>query len=129
MKRMIAVIVFFVILGYDPARSQDIPSSAYQKACEYEQEDSDFCVGFVTGFLAGSHIVAMTSSALQKRRYGVDGFEAYKEIRGFCFPESVTTEQIMKVYLLYLEENPEKVHIDVATTMLLSLRENFPCRE
>ena len=68
------------------------------------------CVGYVQGVLdtyAGFH----------------------KESQLFCMPNGVTTYQVMRILIKYLNENPEMLHDDAMFLILSGLRNVYPCGE
>ena len=52
----------------------------------------------------------------------------FERILGFCSPESVTNEQVMRVVVAYIEARPARMHEDYRNLALEALREAWPCR-
>jgi len=44
-----------------------------------------------------------------------------------CIPDAVTVSQGAKVYLKYMNEHPEYLHMDAGSTLALSVMQAFPC--
>lgn len=58
----------------------------------------------------------------------VGGFIASKLVSvKFCIPKDVSIDQLAKVYLRYLDENPEKLHEPSELGLLSSIYGAFPC--
>lgn len=58
----------------------------------------------------------------------------YMEGNGFtkpvCFPEQgIAVEQAVRVVLKYLNDHPEKLHMDDAILVAVALADAFPCRK
>ena len=45
----------------------------------------------------------------------------------FCRSDEVILLQLMRVYVKYLEENPNLLHIDAGILLSLALKQAFPC--
>lgn len=45
----------------------------------------------------------------------------------YCLSESVTTDQLVKVVTKYLNERPEKLHLDAGSLVANALNNAFPC--
>jgi hypothetical protein len=79
------------------------------------------CTGFIDGFAAG-HFVAETWHAFHHRD------EKRDEIFGhLCAPESTTRGQLARVFVQFLEKNPEKIKLPAGLLLEDALRESFPC--
>jgi len=78
---------------------------------------SGVCIGFVSGVLE-SHTLWMVVDAAQKRTHPTS----------FCIPDEVTETQILRVFLKYLDEHPEKLHYPAVVMLIESVRHAFPCK-
>jgi len=45
----------------------------------------------------------------------------------FCMPATVTNDQIVKIFIKYLDEHPEELHQPASLLLATSLRKAFPC--
>ena len=51
----------------------------------------------------------------------------YEKPKLFCVPENFTNGIGIKIWQRYLEENPEMLTDDAFSTIVLSLKEAYPC--
>ena len=60
-----------------------------------------------------------------------DTYNSAAEWKGFesdiCAPISVTGGQLIKVWVKYANEHPEKLHLSASDLVLLAYRDAFPC--
>ena len=49
------------------------------------------------------------------------------EARLFCIPHGVKNEQLARVYLKYLEQHPEKIHLNASSLLIECFTISFPC--
>ena len=60
-----------------------------------------------------------------------DTYNSAAEWKGFesdiCAPISVTGGQLIKVWVKYANEDPEKLHVSASDLVLLAYRDAFPC--
>ncbi|MFC5593821.1 Rap1a/Tai family immunity protein [Lysobacter niastensis] len=47
---------------------------------------------------------------------------------GVCVPTAATAEQLIRVYVLWADRHPERLHEDEMDVAVASLKEAFPCR-
>ena len=79
------------------------------------------CAGFIDGFAAG-HVVAETWHGFHHRD------EKMPDIFGhLCVPESTTRGQLARVFVQFLEKNPEKLKLPAGLLLEDALRDAFPC--
>jgi Rap1a immunity proteins len=45
----------------------------------------------------------------------------------FCVPDNITTGQALRVYVRYMENNPNKLHLDAHVLALMAWVHAFPC--
>ena len=45
----------------------------------------------------------------------------------FCVPDGAKTSQLVKVVTKYLNEHPERLHLNISSVAAISLYEAFPC--
>jgi hypothetical protein len=95
--------------------------------CRAEEKDpvKDFgrgiCIGFIDGFVAG-HFSAETYHAFHHREEKID--EIYGHL---CIPDTVNRGQLAKVFVQFLEKNPQKAKLPAGLILEDALREAFPC--
>ncbi len=71
------------------------------------------CRGFIVGAVDGMHY-----------------FNLYLNLQNkFCFPKGVTSGQIRKVVVKYLEDNPQRLHEYYVPIIFSAMKEAFPCKE
>lgn len=71
------------------------------------------CISYVSGFVDGLALAVGTN----------------KSRRVVCFPEKgVPNEQMIRIFLKYLTDNPEKLHETGRMSLLIALAKAFPCR-
>lgn len=68
------------------------------------------CIGYVTGFVEGWDLNGFASNGLR-----------------LCFPNGVTNEQLVKIVYKYLNDHPERLHMEAGTLVLMILDDTFPC--
>jgi hypothetical protein len=79
------------------------------------------CTGFLDGFAAG-HFVAETWHGFHHREEKMDDIFGH-----LCVPESKTRGQLARVFVQFLERNPEKLKLPAGLLLEDALRESFPC--
>ena len=79
------------------------------------------CTGFLDGFAAG-HFVAETWHGFHHRDEKRDDIFGH-----LCVPESTTRGQLARVFVQFLEKNPEKLKLPAGLLLEDALRESFPC--
>ncbi|MBB5322636.1 Rap1a/Tai family immunity protein [Marinobacter oulmenensis] len=73
-----------------------------------------YCLGYVAGVSDYSTVTAdMASGELESLKS--------------CRPPSALNEQLAKVVVKFLEDNPKLHHLDEATLVALALHDAFPC--
>jgi len=58
----------------------------------------------------------------------VDGMLYIDTRQLFCVPQKVTTSQLKKILVNYLNANPERLHENYVPLILSAMREAFPCK-
>jgi len=46
----------------------------------------------------------------------------------FCLPDQVTNDQIIKIFVKYLDDHPEELHQPASLLLVTSMRKAFPCK-
>ena len=47
----------------------------------------------------------------------------------FCFPPEVTKRQIINIFIMYLRDHPEKLHLFAPSLVIKAMRAAFPCKD
>jgi hypothetical protein len=79
------------------------------------------CTGFLDGFAAG-HFVAETWHGFHHRDEKMDDIFGH-----LCVPEGTTRGQLVRVFVQFLEKNPERLKLPAGLLLEDALREAFPC--
>jgi hypothetical protein len=87
----------------------------------HSNSDTEFCWGaFAT--------IEELSRVLSSYSYN-DNTLTCTPLIGICAPSAVTRVQMIKIFSKYVDEHPDKSHLEFAVIARLSLAEAFPCRE
>lgn len=79
------------------------------EALKVHFQSNAFCLGYVTGASEGLF---------------------YADNRNVvCFSDGVTVEQLKKVVMKYLNDNPQKLHESYVPLIYSSIKEAFPCKK
>ena len=89
-------------------KESNVPGNATDNSFE-----AGYCVGFVTGAIAGYEDVYRC----------VNGGKPVE-----CLHYGVTTEQRIRVVVKWMDSHPEKLHEDAYRLVFLALKEAFPCK-
>jgi hypothetical protein len=79
------------------------------------------CAGFLDGFAAG-HFVAETWHGFHHRDEKIDDIVGH-----LCVPEGTTRGQLARVFVQFLEKNPERMKLPAGLLLEDALRESYPC--
>lgn len=63
-----------------------------------------FCAGYIGGVVDTSHAL-------------------------FCFPPDVTKRQIINNTIMFLRDNPKKLHLFAPSLVIMATRSGFPCND
>lgn len=82
-----------------------------------EIKDSEYmnvghCLGYVGGF-KDAHVIG----------------KAVMPLHRFCPPNGVDTGQLTRVFVKYLQDHPEQLHLDAGLLLWFALEKAFPCDE
>lgn len=109
-RRLIAALFAFVCL--DARAGFDTGNRLYEDCRAANYFNRGYCGGYVTG-------IVDTIEALQAR--GVLPSDA------LCIPEQSTKGQLVDTVLKYLEQNPERRHLEAGSLVPEALNRAFPC--
>jgi Ssp1 endopeptidase immunity protein Rap1a len=96
--------------------------SAYLKARDNppltvkEQVDAGFCLGYMS---------AIADTNDRDVKAALEDHKAAE--RYFCAPSNATIEQLTRVVVKWIKENPEKMHYNAGVISEAALRAAFPC--
>jgi len=51
------------------------------------------------------------------------------KVKTICLPDGVTDDQMIRVTIKHLKENPAKLHMYAAVHIMAALQEAFPCKK
>ena len=129
MKRLSALLVIFFTLFSSHASAEssnfDFTGKEIYESCaqalkgldrtgEYDDHKFGVCAGYIAG-IVDFHTVATTVESLP--------------VNMFCLPPKISTAQVIRQVIQYLENNPDKHHDLAAYLVIIALREAYPCTE
>jgi hypothetical protein len=79
-----------------------------------------FCVGFLTGIQDYDEML----SQLETDRNGGKGL-----IQHACVPENATTDEVVRVVVKWLRDNPDELHYPASVLAIGALRKAYPCKQ
>lgn len=96
--------------------------SAYLKARDNpplttaEEVNAGFCLGYMSAIAdVDAHDVdALKANSKELQKY-------------FCAPRNATIEQLVRVVMKWMKENPEKLHYNAGRVSAMALHAAFPC--
>lgn len=115
-KIILAVALVVVMAGTASAFS----GNELSKECV---SNFQFCEGYIFGVKSGVGQQALSTWG----RLLVQNGEEDKTPHPICIPEGVTTTQLAKVIIKYLDLNPEFLHYTAAQLVREGLMINYPC--
>ena len=83
-----------------------------------EDQDTVACVLYVAGIVRGAELGSAVTRAETKQT---------TLPKLFCRPDDVENDQLVRVGLKYVRENPEKAHEETAWIVMWAMRKAFPC--
>ena len=120
---MIKICILIVLISYASTGHADFPGSSMLTNCEDALDlanqinvianqkfvNASICYGYINGA-----IDALDIGAYKGAKYP------------FMIPQNVGMEQLIRVYVKYLEQHPEKLHLNSTNLLYMSLEEAFP---
>jgi hypothetical protein len=111
--RKIIFVLFFLFGTSSPVHAYD--GNFLLKICKKPNPETyGICLGLLDGFLMGF-------------AYGME-VTNNKKIKFWCEPEKMHMDQLVKVFLKFLNEHPEKLHFKYEDTLAAALMTYFPCK-
>jgi len=108
MKKLIAGLALLITTGVTQASFYR--ANELLEWCE-TPKSSDACLGYISG---ATDVLTSDSEGPLSAEF-------------ICMPASVTTGQILKVYVKYANDNPEKLHYSASILLANALVTAFPC--
>ena len=90
-----------------------------QTATPSEMINQTICNYYFLGLLRGAELQGYLDYELQN--------DLYENILRACKPPSTRVEQVIRIFIKYLDNHPEKLHLLPVTIVHFSLSEAFPC--
>jgi Rap1a immunity proteins len=117
----VVAVVVLSLLCCGNARANATSGEELLQKCKTESANygSGFCHGFIAAVL-DTLTMWEASDSYEKRTHD-------KDVR-FCLPAEVTNGQIVLVFVKYLEDHPEKLHMPANLLLVEALRKAFPCK-
>lgn len=116
----VGVVLLSLILpgkaGAQATTGNEIQSKCKQLLNDNESFSSGFCAGFVDG-VVDSQDMWEASDKMQNRSH----------VQSFCLPGKSTNGQLVRVFIKYLDDHPERLNEPAALLLVESLRKAFPC--
>jgi Rap1a immunity proteins len=91
-------------------------ASADSPSATVNHYEPGFCAGFVAGI---NETEAMWQAS--------DKDDHRDHLLSFCFPDTSTDGQLLRVFVKYLEDHPEELHESAAFLYLKAMHRAFPC--
>lgn len=126
---MLAIVLMFSVVGNANANVTDVSRSDFWLNMCKEVEGkkgytkSDSCIGFIRGV---KDTILFLGIAYSKELVEVNPFFAKGKI--ICEPDNVTTDQFAKIWVKYLDDNPNQHHKPAIATFLDAVVVAFPCK-
>jgi hypothetical protein len=79
-----------------------------------------FCVGFLTGIQDYDEML----SQLETDRNGGKGL-----VRHACVPQNATTDEVVRVVVKWLRDNPHELNYPASVLAIGALRKAYPCKQ
>jgi hypothetical protein len=90
-------------------------------AIKYSDSEGREGDSYSTGYCAGVVTAAISLTSVAN--------DAYPQKTQICLPKAGTaTLQIIRISVKYMEANPEQLHFDEGSLVLLALQKAFPCK-
>lgn len=124
MKKIICCVVFFGFFINGLAQSSSISNmdgNEYIKRCQNYADDVDDA--------DASHCMGYTTGAVEMMKSLVSYYDDFdKSINhAFCVPAEVPAEQLVRLALKWMEENPTYLHHPAISLLPIPFKTDFPC--
>ena len=109
MKKLLLI---FSLLVVSPVHSAFLTGNDLLASCESLMDIAEWsCIGYIKGV---SDMTKISQEVLGSQKV-------------ICSPEGVTGDQLQKVIVKWLRENPESLHENAASLIWVVQKEAFPC--
>ena len=115
MKPIIQIILIILLtFAVVPTNATALTGNKLLKFCEEgmktppDYQQSAYCNGYITG--------------------AVDGMFYLDTQKRLCPPKEATREQVTRIVVKYLKENPQRLHEDYTPIIFSAITEAFPCK-
>jgi Rap1a immunity proteins len=123
MKALVLVLLFSSVFCVT-TKAQTATGEQVQSRCKglvgaansAETFAGGFCAGFVEGVIDSQYMREAADSGLGP-----------SNIPRYCIPQEATYDQIVKVFVKYLDEHPELLHKPACSLLIASWVKAFPC--
>jgi hypothetical protein len=122
--KMLMAFLFLFLIASGKARAEESKGMDILPKCKAALAgDAGYsvgrCHGFIEGVIAGMYIAGPSGESFRQSNIR----------QGYCFPEESTNEQVVAVFVKYLEDHPAKLHEPAGMLLLNSLRIAFRCKK
>lgn len=110
-RAMIFMVVLGALLYAAPAKAQRVSYTGNDLLNECQRDAKNFdtgCFMYINGF--------------------VNGFEANASNKYFSIPDNVTVGEMMDVVVKYLENHPEKRHLEAGAAIVWAFSDAYPIK-
>jgi len=83
------------------------------------------CVFYVSGFRDG-HITGLTEAA-RAAGHEINDLQTLRKHAIVCIPQNVSNEQLIEIFLKYINDRPERLHERARNELYNSWKGVFPC--
>jgi hypothetical protein len=88
-----------------------------EKLSSTDAVDGGFCVGYVSGSHDTDYMVQM-----------LEEHDKITLMKHACPPSKASTEQIVRIVVKYLHDNPERLDMPASVLVTDAIRSSFPCK-
>lgn len=89
------------------------------------------CILYVTGYTDGllcAALIKMLGPECRDLSPEETWKHGWSEIGAFCPPVNLSDQQVVRVLVKYLQDNPQQLHRPARILIMMSLVDAFPCR-
>ncbi len=84
------------------------------------------CVYYVSGFKYG-HFFGLHEGHYKSTGHEIPDYETLQKHAIVCIPKNASNEQLIEVFLKYINDRPERLHESAANELYNSWKDAFPC--
>jgi hypothetical protein len=136
-KLILSILVCFIL--FIPTKAYSISGNKWLETCEIKLKaypvGEMVCEYYLFGLAdMGKDLERLNTETLKlvQERNPVNE-QTLNTLKGFispqlCIPSTVSPEQLKKIMIKWLNENPKELHIPLTLSFLNSMHESFPCK-